>query len=97
MVVILMKPKLSSIYGDTFFQAYGSVSYIRTVNKDTCHVAFVIGKSRLASLSTKGISIPTLELQPAVIAVQLKVKLIQECNLRFFSEMNLKRFKIYLQ
>ena len=63
-------------------QAYGSVSYIRTVDKDTCNVAFVIRKFRSAHLRTTGISIPKLELQAEVIAIRPKVKLIQECNLK---------------
>ena len=78
MVVIFMKLNRSSIYLQThFFQAYDSVSYIRTVERNTCHVAFIIGKSRLALLITKGIFI---ELLAAVISV--RVKLIQECNLK---------------
>ena len=81
MVVILIKPKPSSIYLQTH-QTYGSVSYIRTVDKDTCNVAFVIRKFRSGPLSTTGISIPKLELQAEVIAIRPKVKLIQECNLK---------------
>ena len=77
MVVILIKPKPSSIYLQTH-QAYGSVSYIRTVDKDTCNVAFVIRKFRSGPLSTTGISIPKLELQAEVIAIRPKEKLIQD-------------------
>ena len=40
------KPKLQIFADAFFFQVYDSVSYIRTVDRNTCHVAFVIGKSR---------------------------------------------------
>ena len=45
------------------------------------HVSFVIGKSRLAPLNEKSLSIPKLELRAAVIAVRIKNKLIEEAEL----------------
>ena len=38
------------ILADAFIQGYGSVSYIRKVNKDTCNIVFTIRKSCLAHL-----------------------------------------------
>ena len=41
------------ILADAFIQGYGSVSYIRKVNKDTCNIVFTIRKSCLAHLILK--------------------------------------------
>lgn len=60
---------------DAFFQVYGSVPYIRTVDKNTCNIAFVIGKFRLAPRNTKRIFIPKLKFHAAVRAVRLTTAL----------------------
>ena len=43
-------------------------------------VSIAIGKSRLAPLKEKRLSIPKLELQAAVTATRIKTKLLEETN-----------------
>ena len=68
------------IFADSSSKAYGCAAYLRLVKDDQVQVSFVIGKSRLAPLKEKRLSIPKLELQTATIAVRIKVKLLSETN-----------------
>ena len=68
------------IFADSSSKAYGCAAYLRLVKDDQVQVLFVIGKSRLAPLKEKRLSIPKLELQAATIAVRIKVKLLSETN-----------------
>jgi len=54
----------------------------RNVCADHVNVSFIYGKSRLAPLNNKSLTIPKLELQAAVTAVRIKVKLLQEVELK---------------
>ena len=64
---------------DASFYAYGTVSYLRSVNEDgKIHCAFVLGKSKLAPLNP--LTIPRLELLAAVLAV--KVDSLLRCEVR---------------
>ena len=55
---------------DASQEAYGCVSYLRTVSRDgSIHTAFLMAKSRLAPLKT--VTVPRLELMGAVMAVQV--------------------------
>jgi len=57
-------------FADASQVAYGAVSYLRLVDvEERIHCAFLIGKSRLASL--RPMTVPRLELSAAVLAIQL--------------------------
>ncbi|XP_077971337.1 uncharacterized protein LOC144425694 [Styela clava] len=59
--------------------AYGTVSYLRLINEDgKIHVAFLLGKARLAPIKT--VSIPRLELTAAALAVKLDLFLRRELD-----------------
>ena len=56
-------------------------------------VSSVLGKSRLAPIKEKRLTIPMLELQAALIAVRIKEKLVKEANVQvsklyFWSDSN---------
>ena len=69
------------IFADSSNQAYGPVAYIRDVKKDRVNISFVLGKSRLAPLDKNALTIPKLKLSAAVVAVRIKVKLLEESNI----------------
>ena len=73
------KPDLH-IFADSSLKAYGCAAYFRVVENNNTKVSFVIGKSRLAPLKEKRLSIPKLELQAAVTATRIKTKLLVEAN-----------------
>ena len=60
---------------------YGTVSYLRLTNtQDQVHVAFVMGKARVAPL--KQITIPRMELTAAMLAVRMERMLTSELHLQ---------------
>ena len=59
---------------------FGGAAYFRVVEKNKAKVSFFIGKSRLAPLKEKRLSISKLELQAAVTATRIKTKLLEETN-----------------
>ncbi len=68
------------VLADTWQRGYGAVSYFRFVNElGDIHVAFVIGKARVAPL--KVVTIPRLELSAAVVAARLKKMIRSEIDL----------------
>lgn len=85
------EPPELHIFADSSSKAYGCAAYLRLVQCDRVQVAFIIGKSRLAPLKEKQLSIPKLELQAATIAVRMKVKLLTDTyfnikNVYFWSD-----------
>ena len=48
------------IFADSLSKAYGCAAYLKLVKDDQVQVSFVIGKSRLAPLKEKRLSIPKL-------------------------------------
>ena len=74
----IKKPELH-IFADSSSKAYGCAAYFRVVENNKAKVSFVIGKSRLAPLKEKRLSIPKLELLAAVTATRIKTKL-EETN-----------------
>ena len=69
------------IFANSSNQAYRAVAYIRDIKKDRVNISFVLGKSRLAPLDKNALTIPKLELSAAVVAVRMKVKLLEESNI----------------
>ena len=67
-------------FADSSNQAYGVVVYLRSKLNSDVKVSFVLGKSRLAPIKEKSLTIPKLELQAALIAVRIKEKLVKEAN-----------------
>ncbi|XP_060799417.1 uncharacterized protein LOC132901020 [Neoarius graeffei] len=67
-------------FADASESGYGSVSYIRQVNrKHVVHVTFVLGKSRVLPL--KKITVPRLELAAAALSVKVDRMLRRELHL----------------
>lgn len=65
---------------DASMSAYGSVSYLRTVNAEgKIHCSLLLGKSRLAPI--RQMTIPRLELSAAVIAVRMDRMMSRELSL----------------
>lgn len=58
------------VFCDASEIAYGAVAYFRTVTRGCINVSFVMSKTRLAPI--KGLTVPRLELQAAVMAYRLK-------------------------
>ena len=73
------------IFADASNLAYGTVAYYRIIPNFDIKVSFIITKSRLAPLKKKSITIPKLELQAALIASGLKVKMLDK------TELNIKK------
>jgi len=63
---------LLHVFCDASEIAYGAVAYFRTVTRGCINASFVISKTRLAPI--KGLTVPRLELQAAVMASRLKSK-----------------------
>ncbi|KAK0145643.1 hypothetical protein N1851_015424 [Merluccius polli] len=71
-------------FSDASEQGYGTVSHLRLVNdKNTIHVVFMMGKTRVAPL--KKITIPRMELAAAVLATRVDKVLRSELQLQLQS------------
>ena len=76
-------------FSDASDHAYGTVSYLRlTEGKHTVHVAFMLGKARVAPL--KQTTIPRLELVAAVLAVRVDRMLRKELDITRIERVNSK-------
>ena len=75
----IVKPELQ-IFADSSSKACCCAIFFRVAENNKAKVSFVIGKSRLAPLIEKQLSILKLELQAAVAATRLKTKLLEETN-----------------
>ena len=70
------------LFSDFSSHVFVCVVYFRNItDENLVNVTFLIGKSRLAPLNEKTLSIPKLELQAAVAAVRIKKKSIEEIKL----------------
>ena len=67
---------------DSSNQEYGVVVYLCSKLNSDVKVSFVLGKSRLAPIKEKRLTIPKLELQAALIAVRIKEKTVKEANVQ---------------
>ena len=70
------------IFSDASSIAYGAVSYLRISRPDVIYCNFILGKSRLAPVRNKTMTIPRLELQAAVLASRLKTTILSELKLK---------------
>ena len=70
------------IFSDASSIAYGAVSYLRISRPDVIYCSFILGKSRLAPVRNKTMTIPRLELQAAVLASRLKTIILSELKLK---------------
>lgn len=61
------------IFVDASSSAFAAVAYLRIKYKDDVHISFVVAKSRCAP--PKGMTIPRLELQAAVLGCRLKTSM----------------------
>ena len=61
--------------------AYGTCAYFRIIQGNDIKISFIIGKSRLAPLNSKILTIQKLELQAAVIASRMKCKIVDESQI----------------
>ena len=69
-------------FSDSPSHSFGRVVCFRNItDKNLVNVSFVTGKSRLAPLNKKTLSIPKPVLQAAVTAVRIKNKLIEDAEL----------------
>ena len=66
------------VFCDASEIAYGAVAYFRAVIDGHVDASFVISKTRLAPIKT--LTIPSLELQGAVVASRLKSKISEEID-----------------
>ena len=73
------KPELH-IFAGSSSKAYSCAAYFTVVENTKAKVSFVTGKSRLARLKEKCLSISKLELQAAVTANRIKKMLLEETN-----------------
>ena len=75
------------IFCDASNAAYGVVAYIKLTNLENKVIkcSFVFAKSRLSPLKEKSLSIPRLELQAAVLAVRIKLTMIEQFEFSFNS------------
>ena len=75
-----IKTRELHLFSDASRQGYSAVAYFRSVDASgRIHVAFVLGKARLAPL--REISIPRLELTAAVVSVKLRAIVREEIDL----------------
>ena len=68
------------VFADSSKLAYGAVAYFRAETDNQIHCSFITGKSRLAPIKQRALTIPKLELQAAVIASRMKSVILEEIN-----------------
>ena len=66
------------VFADALSCGDGAVAHLRFKSNREFKCSFVIGKSRIAPIEENSLSIPKLELQAAVTASRIKVKIIEE-------------------
>ena len=69
------------IFTDASSVAYGAVSYMRTTNLKSVQISFIMGKSRIAPIGKKSMTIPKLELQAAVLGVRMKETIVKSLDI----------------
>ena len=66
------------IFTDSSQLAYGTCAYFCIIQGNNIKISLIIGKSRLAKLNSKVLTIPKLELHAAVIGSRMKCKIVDE-------------------
>ena len=66
------------VFADASSCAYDAVAHSRFKSNSEFKCSFVIGKSRIAPIKENPLSIPKLELQAALTATRIKVKITEE-------------------
>ena len=56
-------------------------AHFRIIQGNGIKISFIIGKSRLAPLNSKVLTIPKLKLQASVIASRMKCKIVDETQI----------------
>ena len=69
------------IFTDSLQLAYRTCACFRIIQGNDIKISFIIGKSRLAPLNSKVLTIPKLGLQVAVIASRMKCKIVDESRI----------------
>ena len=69
------------IFTDSLQLAYGTCAYFHVMQGNGIKISFIIGKSRLAPLNSKVLTILKLELQVAVFASRMKCKIVDETQI----------------
>ncbi|XP_057294522.1 uncharacterized protein LOC130623032 [Hydractinia symbiolongicarpus] len=85
------------IFSDASINAYGAVAYLRVQDTHTVNVTFVMGKSRVAPLNPKSLTIPKLELQAAVLATRMRESIVSSLSMYQILDRFTNSFKIYLE
>ena len=67
-----------AVFCDASEIAYRAVAYFPTVTYGHIKVSFVLSNTRLAP--TKTLTLPSLELQAAVVAARIKTKILEEID-----------------
>ena len=60
---------------------YGTAAYIKVVYQNSTSGSFIIGKSKLAPLKNKSVTIPQLEPQAALMASRIKVTILDQMDI----------------
>ena len=60
---------------------YGTAAYIKVVYQNSTSCSIIIGKSKLASMEKKLVTIPRLVFQPALMASRIKVAIVDQMDM----------------
>ena len=65
--------------------AYGTSAYIKVVYQHSTSCSLIIGKSKLAPMKNKLVTIPRLELQATLMALRIKVTILDQMDMTIVS------------
>ena len=80
---VMKTPKELYIFVDTTTVAYRAVAYFRFCDQsDQIKCSLIMAKSRLSPLREKSVTLPRLELQPALITTRMKTHIIKNSGIQ---------------